>query len=156
MATEKEREAFGYEGEYHAPIGPTAPEMHYPDLEAESYPGIVSMDPSGMIPPAPFDTGKGAVTGPWVWILSISACIACPCFGIFSIIAACLARSSEKKKDKEAAYFWTKILKAVSFTAVVSSLIIILLLIGALIVAMSVILDDIVRITDSVNQLDTE
>ena len=155
MATEKEREAFGYEGEFYAPIGPTAPEMQYPDLGIERYPGIVSMEQSGVVPTAPFDKGIGTVAGPWVWILSVSACIACPCLGIFSIIAACLARSSENKKDMESTYFWTKILKGISFTAIVTSLIMIILLIGALIVCMSVIMDDIVRITNSVNQLDT-
>ena len=155
MATEKEREAFGYDGEFQLPTGPTAPELQYPDLELEMYPGVLNYEESGIVPTAPFETGKGAVTGPWVWILSVSACIVCPCLGIFAIITACLARSSENKKDLEATYFWTKLLKAISFTAVVSSLIMILLLIGALIVAMSIILDDIVRITDSVNQLDT-
>ena len=154
MATEKEREAFGYEGEYHISPGPSAPVMHYPDLDSAGYPGVVlAMDQPQMLPPNPYNLEKGPLTGPWVWILSISACLVCPCVGIFSIITACLARSSDAKHDTENTRYWTKILKVVSYLAIAAALVTIVMVIACLVIAMVIILDDIVKITESVNQI---
>ena len=154
MATEKEREAFGYQGEHHFSPGPSAPVMHYPDLDSAGYPGaVLSMDQPQMLPPNPYNFEKGPLTGPWVWILSISACLVCPCLGIFSIISACLVRSSDAKRDTESTRYWTKILKIISYIAITAALITIVTVIVGLVVAMAFILNDIIRITESVNQI---
>ena len=154
MATEKEREAFGYQEEYHFSPGPSAPVMHYPDLDSAGYPGVVlSMDQQQTLPPNPYNLEKGPLTGPWVWILSISACLVCPCLGIFSIVTACLARSSDVKHDTESTRYWLKTLKIISYIAIAAAFVTIVIVIVCLVVAMAIIMNDIVQITESVNQI---
>ena len=147
MATEKEREAFGYGVGQYAPIGPSAPELDpvmYPDL---SHPVAETMP----MPPNMYDTGKAFATGPWIWILSFSACITFPCLGVVAIVLAGLARASDKKEDLDTTYQLIKMLKAVSYASIALGLLLTIFLILSLTITLSVLLHVISVVSESAN-----